>query len=67
MTFVSSGPSWWPLIDLRILYSYWTGLSYQLVILSLSKIDLHFAVAAGVVVVYDWGEQDVVLNLLPFL
>ncbi|KAG1759339.1 hypothetical protein EDD22DRAFT_144870 [Suillus occidentalis] len=24
MTFVSNGPSWWPLIDLRILYSYWT-------------------------------------------
>jgi hypothetical protein len=31
------------------------------------NIDLHFAVAAGVVVVYDWGEQDVVLSLLPFL
>jgi hypothetical protein len=29
--------------------------------------DFHFAVAAGVVVVYDWGEQDVALNLLPFL
>jgi hypothetical protein len=29
--------------------------------------DLHFAVAAGVVVAYDWGEQDVVLKLLLFL
>jgi hypothetical protein len=28
---------------------------------------LHFAVAAGVVVVYDWGEQDFALILLPFL
>jgi hypothetical protein len=35
--------------------------------MSQSNIDLHFAVAAGVVVVYDWGEQDVVLKLLPFL
>jgi hypothetical protein len=68
MTFVSNGPSWWPLIDLRILYSYWTGLSYQLV-MSQSNIDLHFAVAAGVVVVYDWGEWDVqvVPQLLQFL
>jgi hypothetical protein len=35
--------------------------------MSRSNIDLHFAVAAGVVVVYDWGEQDIVPNLLPFL
>jgi hypothetical protein len=31
------------------------------------NLNLHLAVAAGVVVIYDWGEQDVVLNLLPFL
>jgi hypothetical protein len=36
-------------------------------VMSRSYIDLHFAVAAGVVVVYDWGEWDVVLHLLPFL
>jgi hypothetical protein len=46
-------------------FSYWVGLSYQSVT-SRSNIDLHFAVAAGVVVVYDWGKQDVVLKLLPF-
>jgi hypothetical protein len=56
----------WPYIDEEFSYSYWQGLSYQLV-MSQSNIDLHFAVAAGVVVVYDWGEQDVVLKLLPFL
>jgi hypothetical protein len=31
------------------------------------NINLRFVVAAGIVVVYDWGEQDVVLSLLPFL
>jgi hypothetical protein len=64
-TVVSNDPSWWPFINLGIFLSYWTGLSYQLV-MSRSNNDLHFAVAAGVVVVYDWGEQDVVLILLPF-
>jgi hypothetical protein len=34
--------------------------------ISRSNLNLHLAVAAGVVVVYDWGEQDVVLKLLPF-
>jgi hypothetical protein len=66
MTFVSNDPSWWPYIDVQFLLSYWTGLSYQLVMFR-SDIDLHFAVAAGVVVVYDWGEQNDDLNLLPFL
>jgi hypothetical protein len=42
------------------------GLLYQFV-MARSNIDLHFPVATGVVVVYDWGEQDVVLKLLPFL
>ncbi|KIK40222.1 hypothetical protein CY34DRAFT_282628 [Suillus luteus UH-Slu-Lm8-n1] len=53
MTIVSNDPSWWPLIDSRLVYSYWIGLSYQSVT-SRFNIDLHFAVAAGVVVVYDW-------------
>jgi hypothetical protein len=66
MTFVSYDPSWWPLIDSELFTSYWTGLSYQSVI-SRSNIDLHCAVAAVVVVVYDLGEQDVVPNPLPFL
>jgi hypothetical protein len=35
--------------------------------MSRSNNNLHFAVAAGVVVVYDWGEQDFALILLPFL
>jgi hypothetical protein len=35
--------------------------------MSQTNTKLHFAVAAGVVVVYDWGEQDVDLKLLPFL
>jgi hypothetical protein len=59
MTFISNDTSWWPVIDMDLFYSYWTGLSYQLV-MSRSNINLHFAVAAGVVVVYDWGEQAVV-------
>ncbi|KAG1767929.1 hypothetical protein EDD22DRAFT_270096 [Suillus occidentalis] len=54
MTFVSNDPSFWPYIDAQVFYSYWMGLSYQLV-MSQSNIDLHFAVAAGVVVVYDWA------------
>jgi hypothetical protein len=66
MTFVSNDPGFWPYIDGRLPLSYWLGLSYRLV-MSQSNIDLDFAVAAGVVVVYDWGEQDVVPNLLPFL
>jgi hypothetical protein len=66
MTFVSNDPIWWPYIDAQLFESYWLGLSHQLV-MSQSNIDLHFAVAAGVVVVYDSGEQDVVPNLLPFL
>jgi hypothetical protein len=66
MTFVSNDPSLWPYIDSQVSYNYWMGLSCQLVV-SRSNIDLHFAVAAGIVVVYDWGEQDVVLMLLPFL
>jgi hypothetical protein len=66
MTFVSNDPSWWPIIDSQLIISYWICLLYQLV-MSRSNNDSHFAVAAGVVVVYDWGEQDVVLILLPFL
>jgi hypothetical protein len=66
MTFVTNDPGWWPLLDVQLFLSYWTGLSYQLA-MSRSNNDLHFAVVAGVVVVYDWGEQDVVLKLLPFL
>jgi hypothetical protein len=66
MTFVSNDPGWWPFLDMQLLYSYWIGLSYQSV-MSRSNIDLHFAVAANVVIIYDWGEQDVVLKLLPFL
>jgi hypothetical protein len=66
MTFVSNDPSWWPFIYMNIDFSYWIGLSCQSV-MSRSNIDLHFAVAAGAVVVYDWSEQDVVLKLLPFL
>jgi hypothetical protein len=66
MTVVSNNPSWWPFIDSRLAYSYWMGLLYQS-LTSRSNIDLHFAVAAGVVLVYDWGEWDVVLQLLPFL
>jgi hypothetical protein len=50
----------------KCFFSYWIGLSYQSAI-SRSNISLHLAVAAGVVVLYDWGEQDVVLKLLPFL
>jgi hypothetical protein len=67
MTFVSNDPgSTWPYIDAQLFLSYWIGLLYQLV-MSQSNISLHFTVAAGVVVVYDWGEQDIVLILLPFL
>jgi hypothetical protein len=66
MIIFSNDPSLWPILYSQHFYSYWTGLSYQLV-MSRSNIDLHFAVAAGVVVVYDWGEWDVVLQLLPFL
>jgi hypothetical protein len=66
MTFVSNDPSWWPYIDSQFFDSYWIGLSHQLV-MSRSNNDLHFAVAAGTVVVYDWGEQAVVPNLPPFL
>ena len=66
MTVVSNDPSVWPYIDSEIFLSYWMGLSYQSVMCR-SNIDLHFAVAAGIVVVYDWGEQGIVLKLLPFL
>jgi hypothetical protein len=66
MTLVSNDPSWWPDIDGQVFISYWTGLLYQSV-MSRSNISLHFAVAATVVVVYDWGEQDVFLNPLSFL
>jgi hypothetical protein len=66
MTFVSNDPSWWPIIDLQFIFGYWICLSYQLVMCRCNN-DLHFAVAGGVVVVYDWGEQDVAMILLPFL
>jgi hypothetical protein len=66
MTVVSNDPSLWPLINDNFLFSYWIGLSYQSVV-PRSNNDLHFAVVAGVVVVYDWGEKAVVPNLLPFL
>jgi hypothetical protein len=66
MTFISNDPSWWPYIDGQVLFGYWIGLSYQLV-MSRSNLNMHLAVVASVVVVYDWGEQDVVLKLLPFL
>jgi hypothetical protein len=36
-------------------------------VMSRSNIDLHFAGAAAVVIVYDWGEQNAVLKLLSFL
>jgi hypothetical protein len=36
-------------------------------VMSRSNLDLRFAVAVGVVVVYDWGEQDIVWKLLTFL
>jgi hypothetical protein len=41
MTFISSDPSFWPIINLQLFYSYWTGLSHQSV-MSRSNIDLHF-------------------------
>jgi hypothetical protein len=66
MTFISNDPSLWPYIDAQVLFSYWIGLSYHSV-MSRFNTKLHFAVAAGVVVVYDWCEQDVDLKLLPFL
>jgi uncharacterized membrane protein YraQ (UPF0718 family) len=66
MTIVLNDPSWWPIIDFQRFFSYWMCFSYQLVIFR-SNNDLHLAVATGVVVVYDWGEQDAVLILLPFL
>jgi hypothetical protein len=66
MTLVSNDPSWWPFINGKFFLTYWMGLSYQSV-MSRSNTDLHFAVATSVVLVYDWGEQDVVLSLLPFL
>jgi Arc/MetJ family transcription regulator len=47
--------------------AYWNSLVYYQSVMSRSNIDLHFAVAACVMVVYDLGEQDVVLKLLPFL
>jgi hypothetical protein len=37
------------------------------VLMSRSNPDLLLAVAAGVVVVYDWGKQDIVRKLLTFL
>jgi hypothetical protein len=69
MTFASNDPTWWPYINLHIFYSYWTGSSSVRRYLGDPALTciLHFAVAASVVVVYDWGEQDVVLSLpLPF-
>jgi hypothetical protein len=66
MTIVSNDPSLWPFINVDILLSYCMRLSYQSV-MSWPYIDLHFAVAAVIVVVYDWGEWDVVLKLPPFL
>jgi hypothetical protein len=66
MAIVSNDPGWWPFLDADILLSYWIGLSYQSV-MSRSNISLHFAVVSGVVVVYDWCEQDVVVKQLPFL
>jgi hypothetical protein len=65
MTFVSNDPSLWPYLGAQLFLTYWTSVLYQSVMFR-SDIDLHFAVTASVVVVYDWGEQDV-LNLLPFL
>jgi hypothetical protein len=35
--------------------------------LVMSNPNLLFAVAAGVVVIYDWGEQVIVWKLLTFL
>jgi hypothetical protein len=66
MTIVSNDSSLWPMIDFQLFSSYWIGLSCQLV-MSRSNNDLHFPVAAGIVVAYDWGEQDVDLKLLLFL
>jgi hypothetical protein len=68
MTFVSNDPMWWPYINQNIFYSYWTGSSSFRGCLGdpASSFNLRFAVAASVVVIYDWGEQDVILNLPPF-
>jgi hypothetical protein len=37
MTFVSNDPSLWPIIDIKLFYTYWTGLSYQSVSLDLTS------------------------------
>jgi hypothetical protein len=66
MTFISNDPSLWLYINAQLFVSYWLGLLYELVMFP-SNNGLHIAVAAGVMVVYDWGEQDIVPNLLPFL
>jgi hypothetical protein len=67
MTGVSNDPSWWPYMDALLFCAYWKSLVYHQSVMSRSNIDLHFAVAAGAMVVYDLCEQDVVLKLLLFL
>jgi hypothetical protein len=57
MTVVSNDPSFWPLINSSMLFSYWSGSSSVLWCVNLT-LTCGFAVIAGVVVVYDWGEQD---------
>jgi hypothetical protein len=64
MTVVLNDPSGWPFISWGIVFSHWTGSSSIWWCLDLT---LHLAVAAAAVVVYDWGEWDVVLQLLSFL
>ncbi|KIK45594.1 hypothetical protein CY34DRAFT_801357 [Suillus luteus UH-Slu-Lm8-n1] len=60
MTGVSNDPSWWPYLDARLFCAYWNSLVYYQSVMSRSNIDLHFAVAAGVMVVYDFASTPFV-------
>jgi hypothetical protein len=61
MTLASNDPSWWPIINVNIIISYFIGSWRVSCMVTMIDIHYHFAVAGFVGVMYDWSEQDQVL------
>ncbi|KAG2124153.1 hypothetical protein BD769DRAFT_1388950 [Suillus cothurnatus] len=55
MTIVSNDPSWWPLINASLIFSYFIGSWSVSHMMTVTDVRCHFVVASSVGIIYDWG------------